>query len=315
MFVFIVYIQDVIDLCTSNTTIRRKSLNLEKKKNIKSNEEKHRNNSISLANNDSDIEMGVIANEDLLSESSMEAISSPLVMPTSMSTTPSLLSYGKAPSTFNLTTDFSYSDSGPRSLPFSLANNSEMSESSQTKWRGLIILVPVRLGGERLNPIYIPCVKLLLSHNTCLGIIGGKPKHSLYFIGFQDDKLVYIDPHYCQPSVDVSQTNFPLDSFHCDFPRKTHFSYMDPSCSLAFYCQTRTDFFDFVHSMQEILIPPNQSGDYPIFVFNEGSNLSNISDSFKDDMREDRLLRVKHRFLNSEGKVEKEFNSEDFVML
>lgn len=216
-------------------------------------------------------------------------------------------------STFNLT-DTSYSSSGPRSLPFSLTNSSTNSrDGTQTKWRGLILIVPVRLGSERLNPIYIPCVKQLLSHNNSLGIIGGKPKHSLYFIGFQDEKLIYMDPHLCQPSVDVRQTNFSLDSFHCDSPRKTSISCMDPSCALAFYCQTQSDFFDFVNSMQELLIPPNQTSDYPIFVFNDGSDTPN-DESFVGE-KKDRLLKIKHRFLNSDGTVEKEYNCEEFVML
>ena len=66
-------------------------------------------------------------------------------------------------------------------------------------WTPVLVLVPVRLGSEsRLNPLYGTCIQALLADPTCIGIIGGRPKHSLYFVGFQDENLIHLDPHLVQ---------------------------------------------------------------------------------------------------------------------
>ncbi|KAE8742279.1 hypothetical protein FOCC_FOCC012157, partial [Frankliniella occidentalis] len=148
---------------------------------------------------------------------------------------------------------------------------------SRKYWKSVIILVPVRLGGEKMNSIYAPCLTSLLTLKHCIGIIGGRPRHSLYFVGYQDDKLIHLDPHYCQERVDVWQPNFPLSSFHCRSPRKMHLSKMDPSCSIGFYCKTRDDLDAFVQDVKKCLVPPNQKSEYPMFVFCDGRSRDAVS--------------------------------------
>ncbi|XP_058057851.1 cysteine protease ATG4D [Anopheles bellator] len=156
-------------------------------------------------------------------------------------------------------------------------------------WKSLILLVPLRLGTEKLNPIYNECLKAMLSLDYCIGIIGGRPKHSLYFVGYQEDKLIHLDPHYCQDMVDVNQENFAVASFHCKSPRKMKLSKMDPSCCIGFYCETKKDFYKFIDGVKPFLTPVANTdavaggssaavGNYPMFVFCRGKSSDQRAD-------------------------------------
>ncbi|NXT98345.1 ATG4C protease, partial [Buphagus erythrorhynchus] len=180
-------------------------------------------------------------------------------------------------------------------------------DSGKAGTKAVIILVPVRLGGERTNTDYLEFVKGILSLEYCVGIIGGKPKQSYYFAGFQDDSLIYMDPHYCQSFVDVSIKDFPLESFHCPSPKKMSFKKMDPSCTIGFYCRTVQDFEKASEEITKMLKSSSKEK-YPLFTFVEGH--SRDYDFASSPLHEENDL-----FSEDEKKRLKRFSTEEFVLL
>ncbi|XP_050818010.1 cysteine protease ATG4C isoform X3 [Gopherus flavomarginatus] len=179
--------------------------------------------------------------------------------------------------------------------------------SEKADMKAVIILVPVRLGGERTNMDYLEFVKGILSLEYCVGVVGGKPKQSYYFAGFQDDSLIYMDPHYCQSFVDVSIKDFPLESFHCPSPKKMSFKNMDPSCTIGFYCRNMKDFERISEEITKMLKSSSKEK-YPLFTFVKGH--SRDYDFASSPLHEENDL-----FSDEEKKRLKRFSTEEFVLL
>lgn len=99
----------------------------------------------------------------------------------------------------------------------------------------VLILVPLRLGLDCLNPLYVDLLKTVLRFRLCCGIIGGKASGSMYFLGYQGDNVVYMDPHTTQQAVEMGGL-FSLETFR-SVPLLMPFSEMDPSLSIGFYCE------------------------------------------------------------------------------
>lgn len=58
-----------------------------------------------------------------------------------------------------------------------------MKDSSN--WKSLFILLPLRLGIDSINEVYIPSLKEIFQIPQSLGIIGGKPRSAMYFVAYQ----------------------------------------------------------------------------------------------------------------------------------
>lgn len=186
------------------------------------------------------------------------------------------------------------------------AGRSDSSSTSPPESRAVIILIPVRLGGEKTNPDYFNFAKSILSLEYCIGIIGGKPKQACYFVGFQDDSLIYMDPHYCQSFVDVSTSDFPLQSFHCPSPKKMPFSKMDPSCTIGFYSRSVQDYERISQELSKVL-QPSAREKYPVFTFMQGHGRDyDLSAGLTPEKREWPFIRDPRRTVTTAG---------DFVLL
>ncbi|VDK77389.1 unnamed protein product [Litomosoides sigmodontis] len=74
------------------------------------------------------------------------------------------------------------------------------------EWRPLLIIIPLRLGLNTINRCYFPAIQAFFQLPQCVGIIGGRPNHALYFCGIADNNLLYLDPHFCQDFVDLDET-------------------------------------------------------------------------------------------------------------
>lgn len=67
--------------------------------------------------------------------------------------------------------------------------------------RAVLVLIGIRLGIDGVNPIYYETIKALFTLPQSVGIAGGRPSSSYYFMGYQADNLFYLDPHHSRTAV------------------------------------------------------------------------------------------------------------------
>ncbi|CAM4672590.1 unnamed protein product [Leuciscus chuanchicus] len=123
-------------------------------------------------------------------------------------------------------------------------------------WRPLLLVIPLRMGINSINPVYIQAFKECFKMPQSCGVLGGKPNLAFYFIGFIDDELIYLDPHTTQQAVD-SESGSAVDdqSYHCQrTPHRMKITSLDPSVALGFFCKSEEDFDSWCDLVQQELL-------------------------------------------------------------
>lgn len=126
-------------------------------------------------------------------------------------------------------------------------------------WKPVLLIIPLRLGLNDINPIYFPGLKKCFEIPGNVGMIGGRPNQALYFIGYVDNEAFFLDPHTAQRagSIGTKSTDDEIEmdeTFHQRFVNRIDFKHMDPSLAVCFLCTNRQEFDMLIEKFQTELI-------------------------------------------------------------
>lgn len=149
---------------------------------------------------------------------------------------------------------------------------SEGHKRSNNRWtRPVLVLIGIRLGLEGVHPMYHDSVKATFSFPQSVGIAGGRPSSSYYFVGYQGNSLFYLDPHHVRSGIPFrhppshltdrqewwaqAYSEQELATYHNDRPRRMPMKSLDPSMLLGFLIQDEEALDDFVARVRALPRP------------------------------------------------------------
>lgn len=116
------------------------------------------------------------------------------------------------------------------------------SDSSEA-FHPTLILLGVRLGIDRITPVYHAALAATLELPQCVGIAGGRPASSHYFIGHQGGQsFFYLDPHSTRSALPLDPTPEDIASCHTRRVRRLGIAELDPSMLLGFLVRSQEEF-------------------------------------------------------------------------
>ncbi|KAI0024103.1 hypothetical protein F4780DRAFT_727537 [Xylariomycetidae sp. FL0641] len=136
-------------------------------------------------------------------------------------------------------------------------NFMKIAKPDGTKFHPTVILVGTRLGIDKITPVYWEALVASLQMPQSIGIAGGRPSSSHYFIGVQGFYFFYLDPHYTRPALPYHEkpedyTPEELDTCHTRKLRRLHIKEMDPSMLIGFLIRDEEDWADWRRGVKHV---------------------------------------------------------------
>jgi cysteine protease ATG4 len=131
------------------------------------------------------------------------------------------------------------------------------SNSPDSSIQPTIILLGIRLGPDRITPVYHEALKASLTYPQSIGIAGGRPSSSHYFVGCQGDNFFYFDPHETRPALPyhTSPEDYieeELSTVHTRRLRSLKIGEMDPSMLMGFLIKDEADWEDWKRRLRQV---------------------------------------------------------------
>lgn len=125
-------------------------------------------------------------------------------------------------------------------------------KDADDRFQPTLIVLGIRLGIEKVTPAYHAALKAALELPQSVGIAGGRPSSSHYFVGHQGDNFFYLDPHTTRPMLSPQPSAEDIDTCHTRRVRRLPLAEMDPSMLLGFLVRSKEEFEEWRKAVSEM---------------------------------------------------------------
>lgn len=124
-------------------------------------------------------------------------------------------------------------------------------KDADDKFQPTLIVLGIRLGIDRITPVYHAALKAALEMPQSVGIAGGRPSSSHYFIGHQGEQFFYLDPHSTRALLPQQPSLEDVETCHTRRVRRLKLTEMDPSMLLGFLIHSKEEFEEWRKAVSE----------------------------------------------------------------